>query len=62
MKLNKNLKRALKKFAVKPVEIPESNGEQCNENLSYLKVAASTNCWLDFQLLNAGIGPGVDYE
>ena len=49
----------MKKFAVKPVEITESNGEQCNEKVSYLKVVASTKCWLDFQLLNAGTRTGV---
>jgi len=53
------LRRALKKYTVKPVEIPESNGEQCNEKMSYLKVVASTKCWLNFQLLNAGIRTGV---
>jgi len=41
----------LKKFAVKPVEIPESNGEQCDEKVSYLKVVPSTKCWLDFPVV-----------
>ena len=41
---------ALKKFTVKPVEIPESNGKQYNEEASYLKVVPSTKCWLDLQL------------
>lgn len=37
----------------KSIETPESNGEQCNENVSYLKVVASIKCWLDFQLLKS---------
>jgi len=49
----------LNKFAVKPVEIPEGSGEHCNEKLGYLKVVASTKCWLDFQLVKAGIGTEV---
>ena len=59
MKLNLERRRALKEFTVKPVKIPESNREECNKKVSFLKVIASTKCWLDFQLLNAGIGTGV---
>ena len=54
-----NWRGALTKFTVKPVEIPESNKERRNEGVSYLKVVALTECWLDFQLFNAGIRIGL---